>query len=224
MEPTINEVLEDKVGASGATIAETLNAATGGNAATIAEALDAYQGGGNDLLLWFANMLTVVNLPGIPTLNGGMISMAYGEQVEELHAPDLVQIKNAMGTSSLFQTSNSKLKVLDIPSWPTELDYNVCTKGNAKGLEKLVIPSVKSIAISFTLIAYENLREIYLGGNSVVTITNRQEGYKFADESPMGKGEGRVYVPFALVDAYKADQFWGQLPEGVIVGYDPEAL
>jgi hypothetical protein len=73
MEPTINEVLEGKVGASGATIAETLNAATGGSASTIAEALDAYQGGGGS---------SIGRMVALPTMLEA--EPAVGSQAQEI--------------------------------------------------------------------------------------------------------------------------------------------
>lgn len=59
-----------------------------------------------------------------------------------------------------------------------------------------------------------NLTNLTLVGNNVIKVYNSGTG-EFKSENafagcPIGNGTGRIYVPSALVSAYKADSFWSK--------------
>lgn len=181
-------------------------------------------GGGSDLAGYLTNTLEIANLSGVTTIKTGAFGVVSPcDSLVEFHAPDLQAINQA-SYGSVFVGPNKSLKVIDVKSYPGVLDDKLATNDQAPALETLIIPSVTEINTAFSMPGCKNLKELYLGGSAVVPFTGIDSDYTWPEGTPFGSGEGRVYVPFALVDAYKAADIWKTMADGVIVGYDPATL
>lgn len=161
-----------------------------------------------------------------------------GDNIKSINLNGLKRIEpksNQISNDALFYSlryrflSNTKLKELILPNFEgvtnmqNEADYGS--------------PSSSNINASFT----DNywLREVTLGNNEIATTNTHLNGYWFANcyslkylkilypfviplasnvgfqTNPIGAGNGRIYVPDNLVDAYKAATYWSTYNEKI---------
>lgn len=147
----------------------------------------------------YQTTLNTVNLPNCTSLNVGCFYNCYN--LSNIYLPKLKQIYN-----NCFRNCQSLTEFITNSNFNSRLD--VSTFEGCNNLVKADFYHINNLGISSYALACNNLTILIIRNEDFVPTGNNN---MFGGASTkMNTGEGKIYVPASMVDAYKADSIWSK--------------
>lgn len=152
----------------------------------------------------YQTKLELVVLPNCTALQAGAF---YGcSKLSVLSLPKLKSIQN-----NAFRNCQSLVEFITGPTFDSRLDGS--TFEGCSGLVKADFFHIDNLGISGYALACENLTTLIIRNTDFVpSLIKTAFG---AETTKMNSGEGKIYVPASMIDAYKAAANWSNYADQI---------